>query len=105
MCFCCLPQRTWKGGRDRFWRKNMRLFASDFCMGVDLNRNFDFHWKTSTVSTKEHLRRSITAHTAHRTSATWYVQRTCTVCRGAASALVHDKLGRRYCCNWSTISD
>ncbi|KAG6448454.1 hypothetical protein O3G_MSEX005550 [Manduca sexta] len=33
---------------DRFWRKNRArgFIIGDICMGVDLNRNFDFHWGT-----------------------------------------------------------
>lgn len=29
--------------RDRYWRKNRRR-AGIFCQGVDLNRNYGFHW-------------------------------------------------------------
>ncbi|XP_028169128.1 carboxypeptidase B-like [Ostrinia furnacalis] len=32
---------------DRFWRKNRREGISSFCMGVDLNRNFDAWWGTA----------------------------------------------------------
>ncbi|CAF1138679.1 unnamed protein product, partial [Brachionus calyciflorus] len=32
---------------DFFWRKNLRNFSREFydeCFGVDLNRNYDYHW-------------------------------------------------------------
>ncbi|XP_068208031.1 carboxypeptidase B-like isoform X2 [Palaemon carinicauda] len=29
---------------DRFWRKNMRIVEGSTCVGVDLNRNYDFFW-------------------------------------------------------------
>ncbi|KAH9641512.1 hypothetical protein HF086_017848 [Spodoptera exigua] len=29
--------------KDRLWKKNRRQ-VSDFCYGVDLNRNFDYNW-------------------------------------------------------------
>jgi murein tripeptide amidase MpaA len=35
---------------DRFWRKNRVVNAGSSCKGVDLNRNFGFHWAESGVS-------------------------------------------------------
>ena len=29
----------------RYWRKNRRPHSDPLCIGVDLNRNFPFHWK------------------------------------------------------------
>jgi murein tripeptide amidase MpaA len=29
---------------DRLWRKSRSRHNGDRCIGVDLNRNFDFHW-------------------------------------------------------------
>lgn len=39
-------QYTFKG--DRMWRKNRALFG--ICRGVDLNRNFPFHWNVTGAS-------------------------------------------------------
>lgn len=38
--------------QERFWRKNRArgLMIADFCMGVDLNRNFDIMWGTASSS-------------------------------------------------------
>ncbi|XP_063831851.1 carboxypeptidase B-like [Ostrinia nubilalis] len=39
----------WTHTNFRFWRKNRRngLMVGNFCMGVDLNRNFDIFWGTA----------------------------------------------------------
>lgn len=34
------------GIKTRFWRKNVRSNGKGKCKGVDLNRNFNFHWKS-----------------------------------------------------------
>ncbi|CAD5113112.1 DgyrCDS2302 [Dimorphilus gyrociliatus] len=36
---------------DRFWRKNRSPNAGSFCIGTDLNRNFDVNWGTDGTST------------------------------------------------------
>jgi len=36
---------------DRMWRKNRAVNSGSSCKGVDLNRNFGFHWAESGVST------------------------------------------------------
>ncbi|XP_075982294.1 carboxypeptidase B-like [Anticarsia gemmatalis] len=43
---------TWTHSNARFWRKNRRtgLMAGDFCIGVDLNRNFNSQWSTASSS-------------------------------------------------------
>jgi len=33
---------------DRMWRKNRRINSGSKCVGVDLNRNWDYHWGDST---------------------------------------------------------
>ncbi|KAG8226503.1 hypothetical protein J437_LFUL007385 [Ladona fulva] len=35
---------------DRFWRKTRSITPGESCMGVDANRNFDFHWMESGAS-------------------------------------------------------
>ncbi|KAL0830103.1 hypothetical protein ABMA28_003560 [Loxostege sticticalis] len=35
---------------NRFWRKNRRPGINSWCMGVDLNRNFDIFWGTASSS-------------------------------------------------------
>jgi len=37
---------TWSS--DRMWRKNRRPNSGSKCVGVDLNRNWDYHWGDST---------------------------------------------------------
>ncbi|KAK3610301.1 hypothetical protein CHS0354_029767 [Potamilus streckersoni] len=32
---------------DRLWRKNRRINSGSTCIGVDLNRNFDYQWDPS----------------------------------------------------------
>lgn len=36
--------------RDRMWRKTRSTIANSRCVGVDPNRNFDFHWRESGTS-------------------------------------------------------
>ncbi|XP_039894308.1 carboxypeptidase B2 [Simochromis diagramma] len=35
---------TWTAIKRRWWRKNRSISKSGFCVGVDLNRNFDVDW-------------------------------------------------------------
>ena len=37
-------------GQARFWRKNRAQINGSKCIGVDLNRNFGFHWGEAGVS-------------------------------------------------------
>ncbi len=46
-CFHPLPIRLFwplTSPQERFWRKNRVNNEGSACMGVDLNRNFDFRW-------------------------------------------------------------
>ncbi|CAB3221819.1 unnamed protein product [Arctia plantaginis] len=43
---------AWSHSNARFWRKNRRsgLMIGNFCLGVDLNRNFNINWGTASSS-------------------------------------------------------
>ncbi len=41
--------------QERLWRKNMSPdYNNTGCRGVDLNRNFDFHWGEGRKTHKQH---------------------------------------------------